>query len=72
MSVTVRWPLIHILTGKHFARFFIPPAARELRIDHRVSNRGVANSVLHKAQVCAGAEPVREAIRRGRPRQPRG
>src|SRR5881409_2952650 len=52
-------PLHHILTGKDFPRFFIPPAARELRIDHGVSDRGVPNPILHKAEVCAGVQQVR-------------
>jgi hypothetical protein len=46
-------------TRKHFPRFFIPPAARELRINYRVSDRGVPYPVLHKAEVCTSVEQVR-------------
>jgi hypothetical protein len=31
-------PLNNPLTCKNFTRFFIPPAARKLRIDYRVAN----------------------------------
>jgi hypothetical protein len=50
--------LYHIRTRKHFPRFFISPAARQLGIDHGVSDRGVPYPVLHKAEVCTGVEQV--------------
>jgi hypothetical protein len=46
--------LHYIRTRKHFPRFFIPPAARQLRIDHRVTNGSVSYPVLHKAEVSTG------------------
>jgi hypothetical protein len=47
------------VTGKDFPRFFIPPAAGELRINHGIANRGVSDPILHKAQIRAGVEQVR-------------
>jgi hypothetical protein len=49
----------NIWTGKHFPRFFIPPAAGELGVNHGVANRSMADPILHKAEVCAGVEQVR-------------
>lgn len=46
--------LHHIRTRKHFPRVFIPPAARQLRIDHRVTNGSVSYPVLHNAEVSTG------------------
>ena len=51
--------LHHIRTRKHFPRFFIPPAARQLHIDHRVTNGSVSYPVLHKAEVSTGIKQVR-------------
>jgi hypothetical protein len=46
------------LTRKHPPRFLITPAAGELGMDDRVTDRGVSNPVLHKAEICAGVEEV--------------
>src|SRR5262245_20245340 len=51
--------LHHIWARKHLASLLIAPPARELGVDHRVSNRGMANPVLYKAQVRARVEEVR-------------
>jgi hypothetical protein len=46
------------IDSQTLSRFFISPAARQLGIDHRVSDRGVPYPVLHKAEVCARVEQV--------------
>jgi hypothetical protein len=46
------------LTRKHFPRFLIPPAARQLGIDHGVLKRSVPDPILYKAEIGAGVEQV--------------
>jgi hypothetical protein len=59
--------LLHnILTGKHFPRFFIPPAASELGINDGVANRSMADPVLHESEVCACIKQVgRDRVLKG-------
>jgi hypothetical protein len=51
--------LDNIGAGKHFPRFLVPSAGREVGVDHRTRDRGVPHPILHKSQVCAGILEVR-------------
>jgi hypothetical protein len=48
-----------LLACKNFARFFIPPSARKLRINDRIADGRMTDPILHEAQIRAGIEQVR-------------
>ena len=43
--------LHHVRAREHPAGLLVAPPARQLDVDHRVLDRGVAHPVLHEAQV---------------------